>query len=222
MSRLFRELFCDTMPSTLCLVIEQNSTCERIVHAAMYSMRLFFDPDQCQYRTCRTENTDKATFFALNLCLSILQSWGDGSVTKPLYLIAEAASLLGNLYGSHFGPDLVQSDNPTEDKDRYRHAVTMMRAIVGDLRVDCPSSVPLESLSFDSKDMIHYSTLRCHCLESIAIICKAVGREFSRGETVSFLNDLTAVMQREGGLDFSSSLELHLSDHCSLGWSACR
>ena len=94
----FRELFCETMPSALCVVIEQNSTCDRIVHAAMYCLRLFFDPDQCQYCTCRTENTDKATFYALNLCLSILQSWGNGSIQKPLYLIAEAASLYSVIF----------------------------------------------------------------------------------------------------------------------------
>lgn len=201
----FRVIFGDTIPIALCSVIEQNSVLYRILHAAMHCVRLFFDPDQCQYSACKTEGTDKATDFTLNLCLSILQAWGDGSGARPMYLVTEAASLLGNLYGSRFGPALAQSHYAPQDRERYKCAVTMMRAIVGDIRAVCPNP------GIACGDTLQYNSLRCRCLESIAIICKAVGREISRGEAVFLLNDLVAAMQQEGGLDYSNPLSSYIS-----------
>jgi hypothetical protein len=215
----FRVQFQDSIPNALCAAIQQNTAYTRITHAAMHCARVFFDPDRCPAALCTEGTNPQVILFLYQHCVSLLRCYDPVTFTcsqQPLYMVEEAASLVGNLFGTFIGADVlgtfksVGKDHPQcqEKLSEYSALLAVLRDVVGSL-----STMQQQQQLQQSQAQMAVSALRCRCLESMAIIGRSVGRDIFRPDAVLLLNELASVIRR-GGLDYSDPLASYICQAC--------
>ena len=190
----FQKLFHDT-PTIICnsIQLQLNYSYPRILYAALNTLKTFFNPDICTKKNCLPFGAR-----ILDLCMKIFQD-----LKIPSFVRGECASVIGNV-------SILYSDKL--HIDQYHLIITALKYVIFDnTNIDSNSHTNSNSNSSNhnsnnsvlnnvnfSQNNHENSLLKGKCLESVALLGKAVGRKVFSPIAHEFLKIFTESHNKVG------------------------